>query len=104
MSHELDIVFFFSDLLVELIVSELSVEPCHQLWRILFFFFFNEILLIYQKREVLFSFGMEFFSCCLRDGHWMHLPDVDRIWNGNLLLDLITLPIPLGGSNYKRSD
>ena len=47
---------------------------------------------------------MEFFSCCLRDGHWMHMPDVDRVWNGNLLLDLITLPIPLGGSNYKRSD
>ena len=32
------------------------------------------------------------------------MPDVDRAWNGNLLLDLITLPIPLGGSNYKRSD
>ena len=63
------------------------------------------MLLIYQKRKVFFfSFGMEFFSCCLRDGHWMHMPDVDRVWNGNLLLDLITLPIPLGGSNYKRSD
>ena len=86
-------------LLVELIVSELSVEPCLELlWKCLFlvfFFFFNEMLLIYQKRKVFFfSFGMEFFSCCLRDGHWMHMPDVDRVWNGNLLLDLITLPIP----------
>ena len=57
-------------------------------------FYFNEILLIYQKREVLFSFGMEFFSCCLRDGHWMHMPDVDRVWKGNLLLGLITFPYP----------
>ena len=43
------------------------------------------MLLIYQKRKVFFfPFGMEFFSCCLRDGHWMHMPDVDRVWNGNL--------------------